>query len=245
MIAEPQLVPVDEIAKDDPLMRLSDESPRWYLRYRNFALMGHTRSINAVWEAERKASGKPIRDKQQKTKTTVGPEWYNAAKRYKWKERAKAYDRAQDEHKAHLMREIAQRCAYTSRPFRLVQLNVMLDGLARVVEAGCEAHLYLAVCKQMQSLMQDIANEVQAWGITIDASSDAAALDAYQAKQARLAAHQQERDEAMKEREEEEEEAMDAALMQLILKNPQQYLPPGADVETVLAQLEGMRRHAI
>lgn len=129
------------------------------MRFRNYLQPGTKRSINAAYELEHKAEGK---DKQRKTRTKTGPEWYQAAKRYRWEERAQAYDREQDEQRSQLMQQIALKCAFVSRPFRIVQLNAMAEGLMREVERGCETTMFLAIIRQIQALMHDITEEVEA-----------------------------------------------------------------------------------
>jgi hypothetical protein len=60
------------------------ESDLWYGRFVAFRRMGAKRSIRSIFLKETK-------QKQAKTSTNVGPEWCNAAKQWKWEERARAY----------------------------------------------------------------------------------------------------------------------------------------------------------
>jgi hypothetical protein len=66
--------------------RREGEPLKWYARFDLFRLMKPwKRSINAVYEQE-------VKEKQGKTSTKIGPEWYEAAKEWKWQERAEAWD---------------------------------------------------------------------------------------------------------------------------------------------------------
>jgi hypothetical protein len=195
--SEPTILHVGQMTTRKHWERQEGESARWFLRFRNYLALGSKRSINAAYEQERK-------DKQVKASTKAGPEWYNAAKRYNWKIRADAYDQDQDEQKARLMQAIAAKCAYVSRPFRIAQLNSMTDTLARELEKGQDVQVFLNLTKQIQALMHDIQDEVRDWGVQIDASTDAAALDALNDKERRQSALQEER----------QEREMDATLAQ-------------------------------
>lgn len=61
------------------------EPDLWYGRFVKFMRLGTRRSINAVYAQEKK-------EKQGKASTKIGPEWLNAAKQWKWEERARKYD---------------------------------------------------------------------------------------------------------------------------------------------------------
>jgi phosphatidylserine/phosphatidylglycerophosphate/cardiolipin synthase-like enzyme len=187
-VFEPQSMHTDLMDAKKPWERQEGESARWFMRFRNYLSLGSKRSINGTFELERK-------NKQEKSRTNAGPEWYNAAKRYQWQDRAESWDRDQDGHKAIIMQAIAAKCSFVSRPFRIVQLNSLADTLMRETEKGQEVQVFLALTKQIQSLMHDIQDEIAAWGVPLDAATDAAALDAYREKGKRMNALQQEREE--------------------------------------------------
>jgi hypothetical protein len=77
------------------------------------------------------------------------------------------------------------------------------------MEKGHEAPLYLAMVKALRELMHDINDEVESWNVPLDATCDAAALQALEAKSERQKALQE-------EREEEEEYQTDLAIQQLL-----------------------------
>src|SRR5262249_26447057 len=107
---------------------------------------------------------------------------------------------------------IAMQCAFTSRPFRIAQLNSMAETLSRELEKGHEPPVFLALVKQIQSLMQEIAKEIDAWGVHFDASCDAAALNILKQKYQRM-------EELAQEREAIEEEKTDRMLEYCIKHN--------------------------
>lgn len=172
-----QVVPPVETQK--PWERQQNEPARWFLRFRRYLASGHTRSVNAVYEAEQQ-------EKAGKSRGKAGETWYHAAKLYRWEERAAAYDANVLEQKALGMRALAVQSPFLSSSYRLWQLNSLADGVARIIEQGQPPETFLPLCKQLQSLMHDIAAEVAACGLSFDATCDAAALDAVIAKLVRL-----------------------------------------------------------
>lgn len=174
-------VPSAELPAKEPWERQEGEPARWFMRFRIFLSLGSKRTVNAARDTEYK-------DKQKESRTKTGPEWYNAAKRWQWATRADAWDNTQRDTKAAMMRQIAKTCAFVSRPFRLTQLNSLADALVRHLERGQDPATFLAMTRQLQALMHQIILEVEAWDITIDASCDAFALDAYKEKRLRMQA---------------------------------------------------------
>lgn len=170
-----------------PWERQDGESARWHMRFKRYLAGGHTRSVNAVYEAER-------REKQGKPSNKISACWYEAARRWNWEARAEAWDEEQGALKAALMRQIAQRSPFVSRPFRIVELNALATSLMRHLEPGQEPTVYLAIAREMRALLLDIKAEVAEWGCVPDAECDAAALDAYNAKGQRLAEYQEDRE---------------------------------------------------
>lgn len=211
MIYEPTPLTVAQVSARKAWERADGEPARWFMRFRNYLALGRKRSINAVYEAEKQ-------EKASKSRGKAGETWYNAARRYQWVQRADAWDNEQDERKALLMRQIAMKCAFVSPAFRLTQLNALAETLMREVEKGQPAALFLAMARQMQAVMHDIADEVAAWGVPLDASCDAAALGALERKHERMAELQQ-------AREEQEDYEMDLAIQKLALKRPDLYGP--------------------
>lgn len=219
----------EQMAIKKPWERQEGETAKWHMRFKNFLVLGPKRTINAVFEAETKK-------KQEKSRRNAGPEWYNSAKKYQWKERAEAWDAEQDEQKANLLRQIAMTSPFISKPFRLIQLNSMADALARCLEQGHDAATYITLTKQLQCLMHDIRAELEEWNIHPDSSCDAAALDAWKQRGKRLQAFEQERQDA-------KDEETDRILAQIVLRHPE--LLPGYNVDEIADQLEAISQTKI
>ena len=186
-IFEPQILYPEQITAKKPWERQEGESAKWHMRFRNYLTMGPKRSVHAVFEAEKQ-------NKVEKSRGRPGETWYNASKKYQWQKRAEAWDAEQDEQKATIMRDIAMKSPFLSKPFRLYQLNSMADSLSRHLEQGVDIATFLALSKQQQSLMHDIRDELEEWNMHPDASCDAAALTALQEKNVRLREFQEERE---------------------------------------------------
>lgn len=188
----------------NPWERQPDEPARWYMRFRCYLAMGRKRSVNGVFEAERQ-------EKAGKRTNKAGETWYGAARRYQWEMRANAWDAHQDESKAQTARDIAARCPFVSRPYRIVSLNNMALALEHTLASqDLPALNYLAISKHLQALMQEIAQEVTSWQSEMETISDAAALDAMHDLKRRI-------EERAREREEEEEAKTDALIERAML----------------------------
>ena len=171
----PQIQPVfeptmAELPAIKPWERMEGEPARWFLRFRNYLKMGPRRTVNAVFERERQ-------EKAGKATNKAGSRWYNAALHWQWEARAEAYDTHIDEGKAAALRQVAASMPFVSRPYRLVHLNMLAEGLMRrTTDEGLDLPEHIACIRTMQALMHDIAEEVQAWGIPLDHTADSAAL---------------------------------------------------------------------
>ena len=72
----------------DPLARLPDEPDRWFDRYERFRLLGPQRTVTAAWRSE---------DPEANANNSVPPHWYETSRKYRWRERAGAWDDEQRE----------------------------------------------------------------------------------------------------------------------------------------------------
>ncbi len=72
---------------------LPDEPPRWFARYEAFRLLGPNRSVLAVYNAGR--------EKASKGKSHTFPSsWGKAAEKWRWRERAVAWDASERQRRA-------------------------------------------------------------------------------------------------------------------------------------------------
>lgn len=196
--------PVDASLDKKPWERWENEPARWHMRFKRYLAMGYRRSINAVYETERA-------EKQGKASSKVSAGWYEAARRYQWEARAAAWDDAQSEEKAVLMRQIAARSPFVSRPYRIVQLNTLCEALTRAIDAGQDVAVFVTMVKQMRELMGDMKAELDEWNVPLDASCDAAALDALKQDNKR-------RRELNEERQADEEAALDRKIAECVAR---------------------------
>ena len=193
------------VQQKQPWERLPNESAKWFFRFRNFLALGPKRSVRAVYDAEQQ-------QKASKGRGNPGTTWYTAVKRYDWWRRAEAWDAEQSNQKAAMLRQIAMKCAFVSRPFRITQLNSAATTLMMELEKGHEPAVFLAMLKQLRELMHDINDEVESWNVPITAECDAAALAALEAKSERQKGLQAERDLI-------EEEELDHAIEQAVQRD--------------------------
>ena len=75
----------------------------------------------------------------------------------------------------------------------------MVHTLSLQLEQGHDPVTFIALTKQIQSLMHDIRAELDEWHIHPDVSCDAAALDAFKQKQKRMQELEEERQDIAEE----------------------------------------------
>lgn len=75
----------EKLTPKQPWERLDDEPNRWFQRFERFRLLGPTRSIEALYRAEREAKGREVKRPSHR--------WYISSDLYRWKERAEAWDK--------------------------------------------------------------------------------------------------------------------------------------------------------
>jgi hypothetical protein len=105
--------------------QLPNEPDLWYGRFTAFLRLGTKRSVNAVFKKENNK-------KQQKTTAFPGPTWYEAAKEWRWQERARAYDehqRAEEDRIIAEEREKVLRSGFALQHKRIQALNRLTNKL--------------------------------------------------------------------------------------------------------------------
>jgi hypothetical protein len=78
----------DDLMQPDPWEQLTGEPNRWFARFESFRLGGQSRSLLGCVNADRLARGA---DRSR----SIPQAWANNAKRWRWRERAEAWDHAQ------------------------------------------------------------------------------------------------------------------------------------------------------
>jgi hypothetical protein len=160
----------------EPWLRQKNEPAEWYMRFKCYLDMGSKRSLRAVVASE---SGTQVNTKEGKklSDVSVPRAWRRASKLWRWVERTAAYDLAQLEKQAGYLRETANKTRFASKAYR-----IQLDWLARTLKDEMLQPLTLAdrhaAMARLQSVMRDMAREMEGVdGVTLD-MCDAAAYDA-------------------------------------------------------------------
>jgi len=115
-----------EILAEEPWHRLPAEPPRWFLRFERFRLMGPRRSVDEVWRqegAERRKGQRP------------SGAWFKQVKRWRWADRAAAWDLAEAERLAQEEAEGRQRAREVRRGLLKVLSGKLSAALAQM-DAG-------------------------------------------------------------------------------------------------------------
>jgi hypothetical protein len=106
------------------------ESSLWYGRFRAYLLMGFKRSVNAVFHLE-------AEETRDYPSTGVQGHWYEYAKKYRWEERALAYDTHWIEEQDKLIaqeREIVLRTGFALQHKRIEALDKIANILIEMTE---------------------------------------------------------------------------------------------------------------
>lgn len=116
--------------------RLAGEPVLWFSRFERFRLAGPTRSVLSVYHAEVAREG-------AKRRNGLPSSWLRAVNRYRWRERADAWDeyeieRDRQEHEALRQRGIAD------RQNRLDALNDIFNRMKAVIDARAASPLFAA-----------------------------------------------------------------------------------------------------
>ncbi|TMC20793.1 MAG: hypothetical protein E6J34_11480 [Chloroflexi bacterium] len=166
--------------------RQKNEPALWYMCFKRYLEMGTKRSLRAVYVAEpvaQKATKKQAATQKSLSDVSVPGSWTRAAKVWNWTTRAREYDLTQMEKDATKIRAIAEKTPHASRAYRLITLDTCGQVLRNILEQigsipPDKMSLYLSVIARYQSVMRDIAVELQ--GVELTDLCDATAYDTYQ-----------------------------------------------------------------
>jgi len=165
----------------EPWERQKNEPALWYMRFKRYLEMGPKRSLRAVYEAEpstKKATKKRDAEKSLSNISIQGA-WTRAAKVWNWTTRARAYDESIIEKEAAKIRLMAEKTPHASRAYRLLTLDMCGRILRRILEQPESIPIdkmstYLAIIARYQSVMRDIAAELQ--GVKLTDLCDSSAM---------------------------------------------------------------------
>jgi hypothetical protein len=175
----------EQKAPEKPWLRQRNEPAAWYMRFKRYLDLGPKRSLRALvaGEPDTQKATKGT-EKNQETKkmsdVSVPGAWKRASKVWRWVERAEAYDLAEQAREAVKMREYAGSLQFSSRAYRLVQLNYAAMVLKQCLESWRavphdQMKDYLALIARYQSVMRDIEASMQGLDVANDII-DAAAM---------------------------------------------------------------------
>lgn len=145
------------------------------MRFKRYLDMGSKRSLRAVVAGE---SGTQVNTKEGKklSDVSVPRAWRRASKLWRWVERAECYDLGQTENQAARIRKMVVDAPYASKAYRILRLDYLARLLIDQIKSGMDAKLCLAITARYQSIVQQIAREMEGLdGATLEAC-DAAAL---------------------------------------------------------------------
>jgi hypothetical protein len=173
------LRPPEQVAQQneplEPWSRQKQEPARWYLRFRRYLDMGPKRSLRATIASEPQNEKAKRGDKYQQkiSNASIPGAWSRAAKLWRWKERADAFDLAQLEKQATFVREAIVHQPFASKAFRLICLCGMVEGLNKYSRTGFTLEENVLYIKTMQSLFKDIEHEMEGLDETTKMMADA------------------------------------------------------------------------
>ena len=186
---EPKMLHPEQVSEpkpdEKPWLRQKNEPALWFMRFNRYLEMGPKRSLRKAVAAEPDSKKAPEgTGKNQETKklsdVSIPGAWKRASKVWNWVERAAAYDIAQQAKEAVLMRKMAGTQEFSSRSYRLLQLNYAAKCVQKLLESidtvqGGGIKTFLAIIARYQSVMRDIDALMQGLDVADDII-DAAAL---------------------------------------------------------------------
>ena len=165
---------------EKPWLRQRSEPAAWYMRFKRYLDLGPKRSLRKALAAEPMATKGDKNQSEPKRKisdVSVPGAWSRASKVWQWQERAAAYDLAQIEKQASQIRKMVSSAPYASRAYRVLKLDYLARVLMMQVKPGIELKWCLVVTSRLQSIMDDIAKEMQGLdGITLELCDASAML---------------------------------------------------------------------
>ena len=95
---------------------------------------------------------------------------------WRWIERAEAYDLDQMERQAQYIRQFAGNAPFASKAYRILQLSWLGKTLREQIKSGAGLKDFLAIVARFQSVMRDMAAEMEGLDVALD-SVDATAFN--------------------------------------------------------------------
>jgi hypothetical protein len=168
---EPKMLHPEQVsaekADEKPWLRQRNEPAIWYMRFKRYLDLGPKRSLRKAIadepDTQKVAKGvkKQVEAKKSLSDVSVPGAWSRASKTWRWVERAEAYDLDQVAKQASQIRGMVSSAPYTSKAYRILKLDFVARLLRDQLKAGMTLDTCLAVTARYQSVLQQIAKEMQ------------------------------------------------------------------------------------
>jgi hypothetical protein len=174
--------PEQEIVQNqelEPWLRQKGEPAKLYMWFKRYLDLGPKRSLRKALVAEPGPQKATNSTEKQETKklsdVSVPGAWKRASKVWRWVERAECYDLAQIEKQAAQIRKTVANSPYASKAYRILRLDYLARLLIDQINPGMNVNTCLAVTARYQSVLRDIAKEMEGLDGTTHEFCDAAA----------------------------------------------------------------------
>jgi hypothetical protein len=162
----------------EPWIRQKNEPANWYMRFQVYLNLGPGRSLRKALASEPDQKATKSNKAQKKegvglSTLSVPGSWSRAAKVWNWVERAKAYDQAQIEKQAVFIRQVVTQQPFVSKAYRIIHLCSIAAAFSEYSKQGMSLEESIAYTKAMQSLLKDIAREMEGMDETTMMIADA------------------------------------------------------------------------
>jgi hypothetical protein len=170
---EPKMLHPEQVseqnADEKPWLRQRNEPAIWFMRFKRYLDLGPKRSLRkaVVDEPDTQKVVKGVKKQAEAKKSlsdvSVPGAWSRASKTWRWVERAEAYDLDQIVKQASQIRSMVSSAPYTSKAYRIINLDYVARLLRDQLKLKAKMALvdYLAITARYQSVMQQIAKEMQ------------------------------------------------------------------------------------
>ncbi len=157
---------------EKPWLRQKNEPALWFMRFQIYKKLGSKRTMQAAIDAD---TGKAKQEKAQTKNVSIPGSWSRAAKQWNWKERASAYDLAEQAKQASYLRNTANQARFASKAYRIITLDWMARTLQEEMQRVTMLKDRHAAMGRLQSVMRDLAREMEGLeGVILDACDAAA-----------------------------------------------------------------------
>jgi hypothetical protein len=168
---EPKMLHPEQVseqnADEQPWLRQRNEPAIWFMRFKRYLDLGPKRSLRKAvvdepdTEKATRGNKKQTEAKKNLSDVSVPGAWSRASKTWRWVERAEAYDLDQIVKQASQIRSTVSSAPYSSKAYRILNLDKMARHLRDQLKVGMPLDTYLAITARYQSVIQQIAKEMQ------------------------------------------------------------------------------------